>query len=57
MFKFDGVGAGIGAGSNDLSEYQKDVESFLMLLDDLLELKPELYLSLTTGAWPSGYWL
>lgn len=57
MFKFDGVGAGIGAGSNDLSEYQKDVESFLMLLDDLLELKPELYLSLTTGTWPSVYWL
>lgn len=57
MFKFDGVGAGIGAGSGDLAVYQKDVEAFLNLLDDLLALKPELYLSLTTGTWPSVYWL
>jgi hypothetical protein len=57
MFKFDGVGAGIGAGSGDLIEYQKDVESFLALLGDLLKLKPDLYLSLTTGTWPSVYWL
>ena len=57
MFKFDGVGAGIGAGSGDLEEYQKDVESFLTLLEDMLKIKPELYLSLTTGTWPSVYWL
>ena len=53
MFKFDGVGAGSGAGT----VYQKDVESFLTLLGDLLSLKPDLYLSLTTGTWPSVYWL
>lgn len=57
MFKFDGVGAGIGAGSGDLSVYRQDVESFLSLLSDLLKLKPDLYLSLTTGTWPSVYWL
>jgi hypothetical protein len=57
MFKFDGVGAGIGAGSGDLAIYQKDVKSFLGLLGDLLNLKPNLYLSLTTGTWPSVYWL
>ena len=57
MFKFDGVGAGIGAGSGDLTVYQNDVESFLKLLRDLLDLKPEIYLSLTTGTWPSVYWL
>ncbi len=57
MFKFDGVGAGIGAGSGDLSVYRQDVESFLGLLSDLLKLKPDLYLSLTTGTWPSVYWL
>jgi len=53
MFKFDGVGAGSGA---DLV-YQKDVEAFLRLLKDLQAMKPSLYLSLTTGTWPSPYWL
>lgn len=57
MFKFDGVGAGIGSGSGDLTVYQKDVEAFLKLLSDLLSIKPDLYLSLTTGIWPSVYWL
>jgi hypothetical protein len=57
MFKFDGVGAGIGAGSDDLTIYQNDVEAFLKLLRDLLGLKPDIYLSLTTGTWPSVYWL
>jgi hypothetical protein len=57
MFKFDGVGAGIGAGSGDPAEYENDVESFLNLLEDLLELKPDLYISMTTGTWPSVYWL
>ena len=57
MFKFDGVGAGIGAGSGDLIDYQNDVEAFLNLLSDLLKLKPDLYMSLTTGTWPSVYWL
>jgi hypothetical protein len=53
MFKFDGVGAGNGAGL----VYRKDVEAFLRLLNELLDLKPDLYLSLTTGTWPSVYWL
>jgi len=57
MFKFDGVGAGIGAGNGDQTVYQRDVEAFLTLLDDMLKLKPDLYLSLTTGTWPSVYWL
>jgi hypothetical protein len=53
MFKFDGVGAGSGAEI----VYQKDVEAFLKLLKDLLAIKPDLYLSLTSGTWPSVYWL
>jgi len=57
MFKFDGVGSGIGAGSGDLTVYQNDVEAFLRLLRDLLGMKPDIYLSLTTGTWPSVYWL
>ena len=53
MFKFDGVGAGSGA---DMI-YQKDVAAFLKLLNELMSMKPDLYLSLTTGTWPSVYWL
>jgi hypothetical protein len=53
MFKFDGVGRGSGAGI----EYQKDVEAFLRLLTDLLGIRSDLYLSLTTGTWPSVFWL
>jgi hypothetical protein len=53
MFKFDGVGAGSGAGI----VYQKDVEAFLKLLKELLRMKSDIYLSLTTGTWPSVYWL
>jgi hypothetical protein len=53
MFKFDGVGTGSGAGI----VYQKDVESFLKLLSELLGMKSGLYLSLTSGTWPSVYWL
>lgn len=53
MFKFDGVGAGSGAGIT----YQKDVEAFLKLINELKELKPDLYFSLTTGTWASVYWL
>lgn len=53
MFKFDGVGAGNGAGT----VYQKDVEAFIRLLKELLKMKPDIYLSLTTGTWPSVYWL
>ena len=53
IFKFDGVGMGNGAGI----VYQKDVEAFLRLLKDLLGMKSDLYLSLTTGTWPSVYWL
>lgn len=53
MFKFDGLGTGSGAGL----VYQKDVEAFLKLMHELLRLKPDLYISITTGTWPSVYWL
>ena len=56
IFKFDGVGAGNGAGGASIA-YQKDIEAFLMLLTELRKLKPDLFLSLTIGTWPSVYWL
>ena len=56
IFKFDGVGAGNGARGASIA-YQKDIEAFLMLLTELRKLKPDLFLSLTIGTWPSVYWL
>ena len=56
MFKFDGVGAGNGASGASIT-YQKDIEAFLKLINGLREQKPDLYLSLTVGTWPSVYWL
>lgn len=56
MFKFDGVGPGNDADGAGIT-YHNDIEAFLMLLKDLKEMKPDLYLDLTTGTWPSAYWL
>jgi hypothetical protein len=56
MFKFDGVGAGNGASGASIT-YQKDIEAFLNLITGLRSEKPDLYLSLTVGTWPSVYWL
>ncbi len=56
MFKFDGVGAGNGASGASVT-YQKDIEAFLKLITELRTDKPDLYLSLTVGTWPSVYWL
>ncbi len=56
MFKFDGVGAGNGASGAGIT-YQKDIEAFLKLITGLRAEKPDLYLSLTVGTWPSVYWL
>lgn len=56
MFKFDGVGAGNGASGAGIA-YQKDIEAFLSLITQLRSNKPDLYLSLTVGTWPSVYWL
>jgi hypothetical protein len=63
MFKFDGMAVS-GEQTNDLAvssgadgSYQKEVEAFLKLINELTSLKPDLYMSLTTGTWPSVYWL
>jgi hypothetical protein len=53
MFKFDGL----GAGSDAQEIYKMDVEAFLKLMQDLQALKPEIYISITTGTWPSVHWL
>ena len=55
-FKFDGIAGGINsAGAGD--EFSTDVEALLRLTTELRELRPDVYLSITTGTWPSPYWL
>ncbi|MDP4206442.1 MAG: hypothetical protein Q8859_10655, partial [Bacteroidota bacterium] len=56
MFKFDGVGAG-DATEGASSRYEKDIDALLKLVGDLRAIKPDLYVSLTIGTWPSPYWL
>lgn len=46
-FKFDGVGA--GAGGN--------VDALLRLTNELRGIKPDLFLNITIGTWPSPFWL
>jgi len=56
IFKFDGIGAGtqaLGAGL----EYQADIQSLLRFILALREIKPDIYLSLTVGTWPSPFFL
>ena len=56
LFKFDGVGPGNDAPGAGIT-YHNDIEAFLRLLKELKTIKPDLYLDLTTGTWPSVYWL
>lgn len=56
FFKFDGIAQGIdsrGAGA----EFSPDVESLLDLILQLRRHRPEVFVSNTTGTWPSPYWL
>jgi len=54
-FKFDGFGAGNnqpGAGN-----YGSDVDALLRLINELREVKPDVFVNATTGSWPSPFWL
>ncbi len=55
-FKFDGIGQGLGSPGAD-NEFGADVEALLKLTGELRQLRPDVYLSITTGTWPSPYWL
>ena len=55
-FKFDGIAQGIfstGAGQ----EFAADVDGLLRLMADLRRLRPDLFVNVTTGTWPSPFWL
>ncbi len=54
-FKFDGIGSGTtptGAG-----EFAHDMSALLRLISDLRRVRPDVFVNITTGTWPSPYWL
>lgn len=54
-FKFDGIAAGMYA--NGSAEYLRDTEAMRRLMLELRQERPDLYINLTTGSWPSPFWL
>ena len=55
QFKFDGTGNAnqVVAGS----EFTNDFDAAIHLIGDLRQLKPDIFINLTTGTWPSPFWL
>lgn len=55
QFKFDGTG-----NINSVvegSQFGSDFEAAISLINDLRKVKPTLFVNLTTGTWPSPFWL
>jgi len=55
QFKFDGTG-----NANQVikgSEFDSDFDAAIHLIGELRARKPDLYVNLTTGTYPSPYWL
>lgn len=55
MFKFDGTGRALGTVPG--SRFGNDFEAAIQLIDDLRVEKPDIFINLTTGTWPSPFWL
>jgi hypothetical protein len=53
-FKFDGT----GDASHQVpgSQFGSDFEAAIALITDLRRIKPDIYINLTTGTWPSPFW-
>jgi len=55
QFKFDGTG-----NANQVtpgSEFDSDFDAAITLISDLRAAKPDIYINLTTGTYPSPFWL
>jgi hypothetical protein len=55
QFKFDGTG-----NVNQVvpgSAFSSDFDAAIHLIGDLRKLKPDIYINLTSGTWPSPFWL
>ena len=56
QFKFDGIGRATGVVAG--SQFGSDFEAAIHLIrDDLRAIKPDIFINLTTGTWPSPFWL
>ncbi|MEO7432438.1 MAG: enterotoxin, partial [Dokdonella sp.] len=55
QFKLDGTGSPDKVTPG--SEFDSDFAAAIALIDDLREVKPDLFINLTTGTWPSPFWL
>jgi hypothetical protein len=55
QFKFDGTGNvdQVVPGS----AFSSDFDAAIHLIGDLRKLKPDIYINLTSGTWPSPFWL
>jgi len=55
-FKFDGIGAD-GKPTGVPAEFAQDIQALLRLITDLRAAKADLFVNVTTGTWPSPFWL
>jgi hypothetical protein len=55
QFKFDGTG-NVGQVVEG-STFSSDFDAAIHLIGDLRQLKPGIFINLTTGTWPSPFWL
>jgi hypothetical protein len=54
-FKFDGIAHGTYA--HGAGEYIRDTQAMRRLMRELRREDPQLFINLTTGSWPSPFWL
>lgn len=55
-FKFDGIGVG-GRPTGAAPEFAQDMEALLLLISELRQVKPDVFVNTTTGMWASPFWL
>jgi len=55
QFKLDGTGNADQVVKG--SEFSSDFDAAIHLIGNLRQLKPDLFINLTTGTWPSPFWL
>jgi hypothetical protein len=57
FFKYDGMGTGGRASKEGGGEFLPDIEALMRLVGELRGVRPDLYVSATTGTWCSPYFL
>lgn len=55
QFKFDGTGS--PDKTTPGSQFDSDFDAAISLIGDLRAARPDLFINLTTGTWPSPFWL